>query len=555
MIIPDITALGNLERDVCIIGAGPVGMVLALELSRRGKSVLLLESGGQGVRKDVQSLSDAHIADLSHHVPMSIAVQRRLGGTSNLWGGRCVAMDALDFEPRPVLNESIWPISAADLTPFLPAACKYLDCGEATFEKPIPGLGNVSADFRVDRLERWSSNPNLRKTYLRELRDSRKLALCLLATAVGFKFDADNLVRLVYLRGPNDAKVEVKVREVVLAAGGLENVRLLLSTQREAPDRFGGQDGALGRYYMGHLTGSVANIDIRSPALDGGLDYFNDAQGYCVRRRFWPSPDLQRRMRLTNMTLRTEFPPTHDASHGNGVLSLAYLGLSLPGVGRHLVAEVVRRTHLGNDIPQRAAHLRNVVRDFPHVATFFPKYVFRRYISRSRTHSFFELSPTRRYSIRYHAEHLPNKDSRVSLSDERDAYGLYRLAIDFRFAVADVEPIIRTHACFADWLSATGLGTLHWSVPPEEQVAHIMSQSRDGRHQIGTTRMGHTEKTGVVDRDCRVFGVNNLFVAGTSIFSTSGHAYPTLTAVALAMRLAHKLSAVPALKVPATVCA
>jgi len=370
---------------------------------------------------------------------------------------------------------------------------------------------------------------------------------------VGFRFKADNSVRLVHLRGPDGAKAEVRVREVVLAAGGLGNARLLLSIQREAPNRFGGPDGPLGRYYMGHLTGRVASIDIQSRALDAGLDYFNDARGYCVRRRFWPSPDLQRRKRLSNITLRTEFPPTHDASHGNGVLSLAYLGLSFPRLGRLLVPEVIRRSHVGDGVPQRASHLRNVVRDFPHVATFFPKYVFRRYISRSRTHSFFELSPTRRYSIRYHAEHLPNKDSRVSLSDERDAYGLYRLAIDFRFAVADVEPIIRTHACFADWLSATGLGTLHWSVPPEEQVAHIMSQSRDGRHQIGTTRMGHTEKTGVVDRDCRVFGVDNLFVAGTSIFSTSGHANPTLTAVVLAMRLAHKLTEAPMLKVPATI--
>jgi hypothetical protein len=543
MIIPNINALDDLERDVCVIGAGPVGIALALELSRRGKTVLLLESGAEGVRKDVQSLSDASIADVNQHVPVNLGSQRRVGGTSNLWGGRCVTMDPLDFEPRPVLNESIWPISAADLTPFLPAACDYVGCGEATFEKPIPGLANVNADFRVNRLERWSKRPNLRKAYLREIRESRRLALCLLATAVGFKFDSDNIVRFVYLRGPDGAKAQVRVREVVLAAGGLGNARLLLAMQREAPNRFGGPDGPLGRYYMGHLTGKVASVVIQSPALDAGLDYFNDARGYCIRRRFWPSPELQRLRGLSNITLRTEFPPTYDASHGDGVLSLAYLGLSFPGLGRLLVPEVIRRSHVGDGLPQRAAHLHNVARDFPHVARFFPRYLYRRYVSRSRTHGFFELSPARRYSLRYHAEHLPNRDSRVVLSEARDAYGLHRLAIDFRFSVADVEPIIRTHACFAEWLSATGLGTLHWSVPAEERVDHIMSQSRDGRHQIGTTRMGHNQKTGVVDRDCRVFGVDNLFVAGSSIFATSGHAYPTLTAVALAMRLAHKLTA------------
>jgi hypothetical protein len=544
MIFPNIDSLNGLERDICVIGAGPVGMAVALELSRRGKTVLLLESGGEGLRKDVQLLSDATIADPSQHVPMSLAVQRRLGGASNLWGGRCVPMDALDFESRPIVNENTWPISAADLMPFLPAACEFLGCGEAAFENPIPSLDNLGADFRVDRLERWSLRPNLRTAYLREFRENRQLALCLLATAVGFKFDADSLVRFVSVRGPNGAEAAIKVREVVLAAGGLENVRLLLSIQREAPSRFGGLDGPLGRYYMGHLTGSVANIVIKSSALDAGLDYFNDAGGHCLRRRFWPSAELQRRRGLTNMTLRTEFPPTYDARHGNAVLSLAYLALSFPRLGRLLVPEVVRQAHTGNGIPQRASHLRNLATDFPHLATFLPKYLYRRYISRSRSHGFFEVSAGRQYSLRYHAEHLPNKNSRVILSDQRDAYGLHRLAIDFRFTQADAEPIIRTHECFAHWLSANNLGTLHWSVPKEERVAHIISHSRDGRHQIGTTRMGHTEKTGVVDRDCRVFGVNNLFVAGTSIFSTSGHANPTLTAVALAIRLAHKLTAV-----------
>ncbi len=349
MIIPDINALQDLERDVCVIGAGPVGMSLALELSRRGKTVLLLESGGAGLRKDLQLLSDASIMDSSRHVPMRLAVQRRLGGASNLWGGRCVPMDPLDFEPRPVLYESTWPISAAALTPYLPTACDYLGCGKAVFEESMSGLEDPGDNFLVNRLERWSSRPNLRTAYLRELRESQRLTLCLLATVVGFAFEGDSLVRLVHLRGPNGAKAQVRVREVVLAAGGLESTRLLLAIQREAPDRFGGSEGPLGRYYMGHLTGSVASIVIQSPELDAGMDYFNDALGYCVRRRFWANPELQRRLGLTNMTLRTEFPPTYDASHGNGVLSLAYLGLSFPPLGRLLVPEVVRRTHLGDE--------------------------------------------------------------------------------------------------------------------------------------------------------------------------------------------------------------
>ena len=542
MICPNIQALNDVERDVCVIGAGPVGIPLALELSRRGKTVLLLESGGTGMRKDLQLLSDASIVDLNQHVPMDLAVRRRLGGASNLWGGRCVPMDALDFEPRTILNQSGWPITMKDLAPFLPAACEYLSCGAPIFEKSIPTLDNSLGDFRFDSLERWSLHPNSRTAYLKELRQSRELTLCLLATAVGFTFDLDGLVRFVHLRGPGDAKAKVRARQIVLAAGGLENARLLLAVQKEAPNRFGGPDGPLGRYYMGHLRGSVANIVIHSPVLDEGLDYFNDESGYCVRRRFWPSPELQRRQGLTNVTLQPEFPPIYDPSHGNGILSLAYLGLSIPHLGRLLVPETIRQLYLGDGAVLRAPHWRNLARDLPHTATFFLTYIYRRYISRSRTHGFFERCAARRYALRYHAEHLPNRDSRVILSDERDAFGLPRLVIDFRYTLADVEPLIRAHESFAGWLAGTGLGTLDWSVRADERVAHIMSQSKDGRHQIGTTRMGETPKTGVVDKDCRVFGVANLFVAGTSIFCTSGHANPTLTAVALAMRLAHKLT-------------
>jgi hypothetical protein len=166
MICPNIQALSNVEPDICVIGAGPVGIPLALELARRGKTVLLLESGSTAVRKDLQLLSETSIMDLKQHFSMDLAMQRRLGGTSNLWGGRCVPMDALDFEPRALLNQCGWPITATDVQPFLPLACDYLGCGEAVFETSIPTLNNSRADFRSDCLERWSLCPNLRTAWI-----------------------------------------------------------------------------------------------------------------------------------------------------------------------------------------------------------------------------------------------------------------------------------------------------------------------------------------------------------------------------------------------------
>src|SRR5690242_747893 len=147
MIATHLDGLAELRPDVCVVGAGTIGIPLALELERLGCSVLLLESGRMRYSADLQGLADAEIADPDHHVPMDLAVRRRLGGASNLWGGRCVAMEEIDFAARTYIPDSGWPISFADVASYYAAACNYLDCGEAEFDDPIHGLTVPDGDF------------------------------------------------------------------------------------------------------------------------------------------------------------------------------------------------------------------------------------------------------------------------------------------------------------------------------------------------------------------------------------------------------------------------
>ncbi|HEY6432126.1 MAG TPA: hypothetical protein VIZ17_09085, partial [Acetobacteraceae bacterium] len=327
MITDGLAGLEGSAPDICIIGAGPVGISLALELARLGRPALVLESGATRPDQATQQLAEASIAVPRHHVPMALAVHRGLGGASNLWGGRCVPMEPIDFEPRPAVLDSSWPIGMADVASYLRDACNYLGCGEAVFEAPLPGVPTDNPDFRFDRLERWSRRPRLASSHATQLRQSRHIDLRLRTTVTGFTFRADGTADRVRVRQPGGAEAEVAPRRVVLAAGGLENTRLLLAAQLDAPHRFGGPDGPLGRYYMGHLYGSAAEMTIRSEALDAGMDYFRDAAGYYVRRRFTPSPDLQRRAGLSNVALWPDDPPIHDPRHRNGILSLACLAL------------------------------------------------------------------------------------------------------------------------------------------------------------------------------------------------------------------------------------
>jgi GMC oxidoreductase/FAD dependent oxidoreductase len=538
MITTGIAGLETATPDVCVIGAGPVGISLALELSRLGHFVLLLESGGMRASEEAQRLADAQIADPKVHVAMEIAVQRSLGGASNLWGGRCTTFDPIDFEPRPAVPHSGWPIDMDDVAPFMPAACSYAGCGAAEFESALAGFVSDEPEFRFDRIERWSRQPRFSTMYAKTLQRNSRIDLRLRATVTDFAFTADGRVSSIQVCGPDDTRISLTPRATVLASGGLENTRLLLNARRSDPNRFG---DSLGRYYMGHLYGVAAEMDLKSTQVDAGIDYFQDHAGYYIRRRFTPSATLQRRMDLTNSSLWADYPLIRDPLHRNGILSLAYLALSVPPIGRILVVESIRRHYVGETIAP-LPHILNVLRDLPATATFVPPFLYRRYLAKHRMPGFFQRNTGRRYAIRFHAEHRPNPDSRVTLSNAYDAYGMRRLSIDLRYSAADVEPLIRTHDCFAAWLRRTGIGTMRWLFPEQDRGDGILSQCYDGHHQIGTTRMGGDPRTGVVDKNCRVFGSSNLFVAGSSVFATSGEANPTLTSIALAIRLANCLA-------------
>lgn len=346
-----------------------------------------------------------------------------------------------------------------------------------------------------------------------------------------FEFASDGRVAHVLVSDPTGKRSRIRARGIVLAAGGLENARLLLAAQTETTNRFGGESGPLGRYYMGHLYGSAAEVIFHSTALDASMDYFQDTTGYYVRRRFTPTASLQQQMGLINAALWPEFPAIHDPAHRDGILSFAWLSLAMPWIGRRVLVELIRRHYVGPGPARWWPHLSNVLHDLPAITTFIPAFVYRRFLARYRMPGFFQRNPTRRYALRFHAEQLPDPESRVGLMRQRDALDVPRLAIDFRYSNADVLPLLRTHASFGSWLATTGLGKLIWQVPEEERIAHILGQCYDGHHQIGITRMGVNANDGVVDANCRVFGAQNLFIAGSSVFRTSAAANPTLSAV------------------------
>ena len=540
MILNELDGLDGHRADVVVIGAGPAGLVTALELARRGVDVTLLESGFDAFSAEQQALSDAEFVAPGRHHAMEVAVRRALGGTSLLWGGRCVPFDDIDFEPRAYLPESGWPIDHRAVQPWYETAARYLDCGGAVFDAPShPAPGG---DCRLDTLERWSNTRNLRRLHAHALQEESRLRVFLGATAVGLEIGAEGeALRGLTVARPDGSRLALRARAYVLACGGLEATRLLLAAQAERPALFCGRDGLLGRYYMTHLSGKIADIVFASADVDAAMDFFVDAGGRYVRRRITVAAGAQRANGVLNMAAWPDNPPLNDPVHGSAILSLAYLALAVPPVGRRLVAEAIRRTYVGQGPRRIGFHLFNLLRGFPAAAAFAARFLRGRY-GTTRLPGFFVRNAAHRYSLHYHAEQAPNRDSRVALSAARDALGLRRLVIDVRYAGIDAGSVVRNHEIIDRWLRQIGRGQLAYRVPAGERETAILAAAGGGSHQIGTMRMSSGARTGVTDRDCRVHGVPNLFVASSAVFPTSGQANPTLLIAALAARLADTLS-------------
>jgi len=538
-----LSGLPERPADVCVVGSGPAGIALALELAAKGLRVLVLESGGEAEDKSLAELSASEIVDPRVHDDTRITTSRRLGGTSNLWGARCQPFDPIDLADRPWIQGSAWPLALSDVEPWYPRACELLSCGEPAFRSDEWAAQFIDKRVDAGRLERFSNRPKMQVAHRQALQSSPLIDLRLRCTVVEAGLDPAGRIEHLVVCTPDGARHRVPVRCVVLAMGGLETTRFMLAMQQRQPQLFDGPDGMLGRYYMAHVIGEVADVQFRSDETDRAFDFLLDGRGSYARRRLIPSDDEQRRRELTNVSFWPVVPPVADARHGSALLSAVFLAMSIGPVGRLLMAEAIRRYHAPEGTA-RGPHLANVLRDLPSAIGGSARFLYQRYLSRWRIPGFFIRNPNRTYGLSYHAEHLPSAGSRVTLSTEHDRFGLPRLRVDLRFGMQDAQALFRAHELMREWLEATGIGVLRYRQPAEDTPQAILAVAKHGTHQIGTVRMGTDRHTGIVDRNLRSFDVSNLYVASSAVFPSSGQANPTLTIVALATRLGAHLDMV-----------
>lgn len=508
---------GRLDADICIIGAGAVGITLARALSRSRLQVVVLESGTESPDDATQALYSSSVVGLGHGGIHEYRA-RVFGGSTTRWGGQTLPLMPIDFEERPWVHGSGWPISHADLEPYYRQVGRMIGV-PLRADDPWPGALAKPPAWAPELIEplfsQFIQRRDFAKAYGKELAAAPNVRVVLGANVTQLGPDpANSAVDVATARSLRGASVDFTARHFVLCVGGIENARLLLASTSRADEGIGNGSGLVGRYFQDHPGFLVGEITLEPRARECFRPVRDD--GVMLLPLFRAADDLQRREHLLNCGGSVVFHLSQSpAIHAGKVVLRAARTRSFDREARNAVRTVVR-----DPLPLlRAAH-RYVVRGQPAIDASGPGI------------------------LALGCEQAPNADSRVSLSaSERDELGMPRVVLDWRLTEAEIRSIRVFAQTVASEVERLGLGRvdLDGFTLPDDPSA-LAGLVTDAGHHIGTTRMGATPQEGVVDPTCKVFGVENLYVGGSSVFPTGGFSNPTLTALALARRVADAIS-------------
>jgi len=509
-----------IDRDVCIIGAGPAGMAIAREFFGRTARVALIESGGIGIEDDVQGLSTGEQVGVPYPGLDKVRL-RAFGGTTWHWGGHVKPLDTIDFERRAGIPDSGWPFGLETLQPYYARAERFFHLPDNAFERAVWQKRNGAPwTFRDDAMISQvfhtvgAAGRLSGLTWEAAFATARNVDVFLNVTVVAVQAnDSVSQIREVTARTVDGRAVRFRARIFVLAAGGIENARFLLLASDQQKEGLGNEHGLVGRFFQEHLTNPDYG-DLVPADPYASLRFYRGSEddwGWAWGILRLPDKTLREaalpNIRFQLSTITNAFNEDMDRPGMQSLKAFGKEGLDVDG-------------DLG-------LHVANVIGDIDYVASAFYYRLMH-----------FPDYPLRRIEVVHIGEQLPNRESRVRLGRLTDRFGQRKAVLDWRLLEQDSDGVRRTSRHFTRSLGSSGLGRFISRLPGG---VFEDTPPKPHFHHMGTTRMNADSKRGVVDADCRVHRLENFYVAGSSVFPTSGNVNPTLTIVALAMRLADHL--------------
>ena len=491
-----------IEGDLCIIGAGPAGISLALEWVGTPVRVLLLEGGGFDYDPRLQDLYRGEVIGRPYDFPLEAVRLHYFGGTSGHWAGFCSPYDAIDFERRDWVPYSGWPISRTDLDPYYARAQALPELGPYDYDASYwqaqnPDMTPLPLDEDVVWTKMWQFSPPTRfgTRYRDAIVDASNVHLYTHANVTEVVANEPvSSVQELRVKTIEGKEHRVRAQYFVLAAGSIQNARLLLASNRQAPAGLGNDHDLVGRFFMEHFEMPGAQLILEKPQ---SMKMYEWNWGTTrARGELALGAEVQRAKRILNGTASMR-----PGVFGEDVLGTFQWMRQMQEQGLDLRSPDTRRLP-----PETEPALQRM----------------------------FQLS-TRQ-------EQAPNPSSRVSLGAEKDSLGVPRVRLDWQLSEIDKRSIRTFYEILRREMERSGLGRvqpLDWLLDNDDTA--WPSFLSGGWHHMGTTRMHSDPKQGVVDANARVHGLANLFVAGASVFPTAGAANPTLTLIAMTLRLSDYL--------------
>ncbi len=507
-----------LNTDVCIIGAGPAGITLALTLARHNVDVVLLESGGETVEPEIQELYHSEVVGRPH-IGIHEGRTRAFGGTSTRWGGQILPLFPIDFEDRPWIKLSGWPIGLEELQPYLVRALPFEGLERCltddaavwrTIGLRMPKFGNDLESF----LTRWCPEPDFGRLHGAEIKLLPNLMCVMHATVVTLETQ-EGRISSVLAKTLSGKMLEVRARRVVFCVGAIETPRLLLQQLKDGrapPWAHSGHN--VGNYFQDHPAVTCADI---LPHKRGTIPQLFD-QIYHRRMKYQPrimlSAARQRSLRSLNaggtVLAQTEYTDTMNQTKV---------------AGRALLRGGPSRTAIAN-----AAS--SAIKGAPFLARWF----WRSFVKR-RAFNPHDLG----FRLGVQVEQPPRAESRVSLSSEVDALGMPRARLDWRLGKEEVDAIADFAETVKSAFEKEGIAQVRIDADVASRRTDMLARVVDQDHHMGTARMARSVDTGVVDANLKMFQTENGYVCSSAVFPTSSFSNPTHTLIALAIRLGDHL--------------
>jgi choline dehydrogenase-like flavoprotein len=530
--LQSLTCADILDCDICIIGSGPAGGTIARELSNCFLQVTVLESGAFERQGHADELNEIESVGRSRIMDQWLVRNRIVGGSSHTWGGRCAPFDEIDLAYRNWIPHSGWPFCVDDLRPYLERSAPYLGLGAGTgfsddrfwaLARQTPPQPKLDPTYLLPffwQSSRDATNPYDYMRFGQHLVPNLGSNVKLVTNATVLQINVTpcgSAVKSVEFASLDGQRRTLSASGVVICAGGIENARILLCSNSVVASGLGNQNDLVGRFLMDHLRGPVATFDGKpSDALRTrcGMYRIKTATGSCrFRQGLRLSPSVQYQEQLLNCS--------------------AWVGFDIDDPWNAVKRLLRGKADLPEDALAIASNAGLLVRDIRDYC------ILRKGQNRAR-------EPLRlpgkieRLDLVCMCEQRPTRDSRLTLSEKRDRLGQRLPRIDWRMHEDEHRTIRRMAELVATQFARAGIEPpiLEGWVQNGESFPDCF---QDVAHPTGTTRMADNPVEGVVDAECQVHGIQGLYVAGSSVFPTSGHCNPTQMIVALAIRLADTL--------------